>query len=246
MITENIEECTHTIPLNDATTLSNLCYPDRAGCSGILASLSGSGIDRLCYAPGRGQYPGVIGKGHSSIVALALYRGSPVAVKIRRTDSKRESLRLEGRRLLQASVHGATPRPYYFDDNVIVMEYVRGPHLVEYIDVDPVYAVEEALLAARALDCAYILHEELNRPWRHVRFTSVRGKALILDLDSAHRGCGNVVKLVSGLLSRFHGGVSFLRGMRELLREYSNGCSYDLYYLIFDKIMDFLRGLYAG
>ncbi|MCE4601468.1 MAG: hypothetical protein F7C38_07955 [Desulfurococcales archaeon] len=246
MIVENIEDCTHTLPLDAANTLSSLCYPDRAGCSGILASLSNSGIEGLCYSPGRGRYPGVIGKGHSSIVALALYRGSPVAVKIRRTDSKRENLRLEGRRLFQASVHGATPRPYYFDDNVIVMEYVRGPHLVEYIDVNPVYAVKEALLAARALDCAYILHEELNRPWWHIRFTRTGGKALILDLDSAHRGCGNVVKLVSGLLSRFRDGVSFLRGMRELLRQYSNSCSYDLYYLIFDKIMGFLRGLYAG
>ena len=172
---------------------------------GVVASLEASGVHGVCA---------LLGKGHASLVVLAYTRWGLAAVKVRRLDSRRESLAGEGLALERAWRHGASPRPYYFDDNVIVMDYIEGPLLAEALeDLGLTGAlVLEALEAARSLDAAGILHLEIHRPWRNIVYTGT-GRAYIVDLDSHSEGCGNVVRLVSGL-ARLH---------EPLLREVSGG-----------------------
>jgi len=180
-----------------------------------LASLEALGVERVCT---------VIGKGHTGVILAGLYRGSIVAVKVRRLDSRRGSLEGEAARLARASRHGASPRPHAWDRNAIVMDLVEGPLLGEALHRDPLRAVEASLDAARALDTAGILHHEIHRPWRNVVFTGSHLRAaVVIDLDSAGEGCGNASRIVSGLASR----LPALRGesVVEALRAYKRSCS---------------------
>lgn len=220
--------------------LSWLCYPRTCGCDRIVARLESLGFESLCYEPAGIHPEGVAGKGHSSIVLSGLMGGVKRAIKVRRRDSKRASLYREGLILEKAYRVGASPRPYYYDDDLIVMDYVDGPHLKEALTHNPLKAVEEALEAARALDAAGILHLEISRPWKHVKFTGWPGKALIIDYESSSGGCGNVVKLASGVLSRFPGGVDLLRRKSRLFQSYYKDCSWDSYLEVRGVVLDFL------
>ncbi|MGC9210242.1 MAG: hypothetical protein ACP5FT_03135 [Acidilobus sp.] len=177
----------------------------------------------------------ILGKGHASVVvAAALVGGGIVAVKIRRTDSKRQSLEMEAHMLEEASRAGASPRPIYYARDFIVMEFVGVESLERLLSYAPanviVDLVIQVLRAARALDAVEVLHQELNRPLRNVFFPGWPNSliARIIDLESASRGCGNVNKVVGFLVSR--GLINKDRHVMELLRSYkSSGCQRSLY-----------------
>ncbi len=229
-------------PLSSPQAAAAFCYPPHAGCDPfrVAAQLEDAGV---CCILGFGRVEltlgGVrvrlLGKGHSSVVVAGqLERGGLVAVKVRRTDSKRESLEDEGRLLEEASRAGASPRPIRYSRDVIVMQFVSEASLQRVLSEAPAHLVSmvllEAIRAARALDTAYILHEELHRPLRNIFYPYwPQGlRALILDLESAARGCGNVNKVVSFLLGR--GLLADKGDLRPLLRDYREGkCPRDLY-----------------
>ena len=165
-------------------------------------------------------------------------------MKVRRLDSRRRSLEPEGRALEAAWRHGASPKPYYYGRDVIVMEYVGGPSLGWAYSLGLLTGsmVSEALEAARSLDNAGILHLELHRPWENIVYTSTM-KALIVDLDSHSRGCGNVARLVSGLARISSRLLREVRegDLREALREYyRRGCPRDVYLAIKNMVLDAL------
>lgn len=232
--------------MNDSD-LRWICYPPHHGCSNLVFKLESVGVERLCIPMDSTSTRKVVGKGHSAIVLIGIVNGTLKAIKIRRRDSKRTSLYNEGKLLEVASRGGVAPRPFYFDDDIIVMDYIEGPHLEEALRNDPIHAVRESMRAARTLDNLGILHLELRRPWRHVRFTSRNGMAIILDYESASTGCGNVVKLVSGLLTRFDGGLIFLRKHSSLFSRYYSECSREAYKDIFSIVLEFVgRHAYLG
>ncbi len=155
-------------------------------------------------------------------------RGVVAAVKVRRLDSRRDTLENEAHRLYEAARHGASPRPLAWNRDVIVMELVEGPVFAEALKDERVKAIAGALRAARALDSASILHHEIHRPWRNVVFTSYNlSMALIVDLDSAGEGCGNAARLIGGLLPRFP--ELRCNEIQGLLREYKKECSARVY-----------------
>lgn len=216
-------------PLTGPRARAVLCYPDaRAGCGDRAFTLEALGVAKVCFA-GRTLLPGgvrVLGKGHSSVVVAAILDDRiPVALKLLRSDSKRENLWGECRNLMLASTHGASPRPHLCGDSFIVMDLVWGKSLQDIMEESAltVRHVVEALDAAYALDNAGILHAELHRPWRNVYFPSVSGKALIIDLESASEGCGNVAKLAQAIYLRLIGKPS--RSLIEALRGYKDACN---------------------
>ncbi len=210
-----------------------LCYPPGRRCDTLVYEAERAGLYRVC---------GPLGKGHSSIVVLAYTRWGLAAVKVRRADSRRDSLWDEAKALERASRAGASPRPFYYSRDLIVMEAVLGPTLGEAVEgaMNSCRAVLEALRASRALDSAGILHLELHRPWRNVLF-SASGKALIVDLDSHREGCGNVPRLLSGLTGRLRGLRRVIGEARGLLRAYyEGGCPEEVYADLAKKVSDVL------
>jgi len=233
--------CYSTASFMNDSDLRWICYPPHHGCGNLVFKLENVGVERLCTPMDSTLTRKVVGKGHSAIVLIGIVNGTVRAIKIRRRDSKRISLYNEGKLLEVASRGGVAPRPFYFDDDIIVMDYIEGPHLEEALRNDPVYAVRESIRATRTLDDLGILHLELRRPWKHVRFTSWNGKAVILDYESASTGCGNVVKIVSGLLTRFDSGLVFLRKHSGLFSRYYSECSREIYEDILSIVLEFVE-----
>ncbi len=201
--------------------LKNLvCYPfvtDR--CLGILTRLRDLGAKVL--SAGRsclGKYR-VLGKGHSSIILAGAYEGNLVAIKVIRQDSKRDSLRIEGEILRRLSNYGITPKVFYFDDDIIIMEIIEGPTLTQLFNeciAELTYKdrelatklvkvlVKELLMKAFLMDKLGIIHKELSKPGKHVLINCKRGRAVFIDFESVTLGGkgSNLTALASGLILR--------------------------------------------
>ncbi|GBF08640.1 conserved hypothetical protein [Aeropyrum pernix] len=205
------------------------CYPPRGGCW-IAAVLEDAGVERVC---------GLLGKGHAGVVLLVEWRGVAAALKVRRRDSRRGSLEPEARVAEKAALAGAAPEVYGYGEEFIAMAPALGPSLQDLAEeglLTPQHILA-SIEAAWALDNAGILHGELHRPWRNVLFNP--RKALIIDYDSASSGCGNVVKLVSGISRRVPSLLRLVRSerFRDLAkRYYREGCGKATYMEMLDEV----------
>ncbi len=238
-------------PLSSPQAAAAFCYPRAYRCDPLRVAAEAESAGVCCIINMGvaeinvgGVRVRVLGKGHASLVVAGLtFDGRVVAVKVRRTDSKRSSLEGEGRLLEVASRAGASPAPLYYSKDLIVMEYVGDVSLERVLRASPSPLLRRSLLeavrAARALDAVKILHAELHRPLRNVFYPRWPSspRAVIIDLESSSRECGNVNKVLSFMIAR-----GLLRGqaveaLRSLLREYRlAGCPGDLYVMIEEKL----------
>ncbi len=76
----------------------------------------------------------VLGKGYVGVVVLARRKGRRVALKIRRTDSQRDSMRGEAGLLKQTNSVGVGPKMIAVSKNFLVMKYVKGVGIGKWID----------------------------------------------------------------------------------------------------------------
>jgi Predicted Ser/Thr protein kinase len=238
-------------PLSSPQAAAAFCYPRAYRCDPLrvaaeaesagVCCIINMGVAEINVGDVRIR---VLGKGHASLVVAGLtFDGQVVAIKVRRTDSKRSSLEGEGRLLEVASRAGASPAPLYYSKDLIVMEYVGDVSLEQVLRASPSPLLRRSLLeavrAARALDAVKILHAELHRPLRNVFYPRWPSslKAVIIDLESSSRECGNVNKVLSFMIAK-----GLLRGqaveaLRSLLRDYRlAGCPRDLYVVIEEKL----------
>ncbi len=136
----------------------------------------------------------IIGKGYSSIVVLACLEQirKPVALKIRRLDSRRKSLEYEGIMLDYLSSTSYTPVLYFWSTDFIGMEYIRGISLEKFIEqtvttnnIKRLFkTLTKVLSASYFFDLLGIDHAELNRPYGHIIVTQ-NNLPVYLDWESA-------------------------------------------------------------
>ncbi len=216
------------LPLYDARVSSLLCYPrgDKVCLTERIYFLESLGVEGVynCGLTSLWTLAGpirVLGKGHAAVVVKVKYNNLTVALKIRRTDSKRASLAKEGIYQLEASKAGVAPKVYHYSNNFIVSELIEGPTLLDIVreDLLDLRLIKEILEALSVLDKIFILHEEISRPLKNVLFTDL--KALIVDYESAKRGCGNLTKFLSWLLNYL--GISY-RQLVESIKLYKQNC----------------------
>ncbi len=133
-------------------------------------------------------YP-LLGKGHAGVVLKALKSGEEVALKIRRTDSDRESMHREAEMLTLANKAVVGPRIYGFSEDFIIMEKITGPYLGDWLNdfkgdlVELRHVLRVLLEKSRRLDRAGVDHGELNRVKRH--FIVAEDGPRIIDFESA-------------------------------------------------------------
>jgi putative serine/threonine protein kinase len=130
----------------------------------------------------------VLGKGHASIVLLVNHESlGDVVVKIRRLDSKRKSLTNEGY-IMSLVKYDVVPKVYYYDDDFIMMEYLDGTLLGDYIRLHSTEEVIKVFLkvfeASHKLDLSSVDHLELSKPHKHVMVLR-DGNVKFLDFESA-------------------------------------------------------------
>ena len=206
-----------------------------------LVKLRGLGFER-CVGLGDYKVGGlrVLGRGHSSIVFAAEFKDlGVVAVKMLRTDSKRDSLLQECELIRRA--YPVAPEVYSCDDEFIVMELVRGVKLGDLVKktigcgtLIPLYI--KVLAASRYLDMREVTHKELNVLKKHVLVEETL-KVRVVDFESGFMGftC-NVCRVFSALFMKdVHVktccdlGSPPMQALLEILREYKKTNSSHLF-----------------
>lgn len=131
----------------------------------------------------------VIGKGKTGIIALL---DSQKVVKIRRSDSPKESLEIEAK--IQQKAYPSAPKIYLYGNNFIVMEYISQSRPLTKKDKK---YLADLLIRARYLEEVKIDHKEISRPWKNVLIKDNR--TYIIDYDSASlkEAAYNVNKILS-------------------------------------------------
>ncbi len=217
--------------------LNLLCYPSGSmKCiENRWKTLRGIGVRRLlsCGRVSIGRYR-VLGKGHSSVVLAAeMEEGLKVAVKVLRSDSKREDLLLECRFMRRA--YPVAPKVYACVNSMIVMELLDGFHLSEFLDnvgncKEFMLLVAKISEAVNWLDRIGVNHKELVNPLKHV-FILHDGRIKIIDYETASSGFGcNLCSFLSWVFRHSRTKIDCLRSnpssmdvIRRLLKNYKNG-----------------------
>ncbi len=241
----------------EGVLLRLLYYPSGHGDCSRVGELRGLGVTQLVLR-GPTQIPRgihILGKGSTSLVVEGLMGGRRVAVKVRRLDARRPSLKPEAGLLRLANKVGVGPRLYAYSDNFIVMELVEGIPIGRFLliaDRESLRKVLRSLLdQCFRLDLVGLDHGELPNARRHVYV--VGGRPVIVDFESASlsRTPSNLTSIVAYILlgsSRHAMRVSALLNVdRErlikLLRKYKQVRDKDAYLDVVAVILGEADGL---
>ena len=149
--------------------------------------------------------PGVVGKGCVSIVVKALTDFGIFALKIRRMDANRISMRREAEMHSMANSVNVGPKLFGATENFLLMEFIEGYSILEFLkrieeqSVERVRKVLKELLdQCYALDKLGLDHGELSNPKKHIIISK---KPVIIDFESASisRRVANLTKVVQYL-----------------------------------------------
>ena len=223
--------------------------PDEHEVARRLRELRELGITHLELG-GRKRLPGgleVLGKGHVGVVVAArMEDGRKVALKIRRVDADREDMAHEARMLSLANSVGVGPRLLAHTGDFLVMEFIEGPHLPDWLAIAPgkarvIRVLRRLLEKCRRLDEIGLDHGELSRAHAHVlveRPESPEPEPRLVDFESAsdRRRPANVTSIcqylfISGLSRRVEAilGPADKKAIIEALRAYKRSMSQEAF-----------------
>lgn len=204
------------VPIELAIVCRIICYPmyNSMCCTERLKELKELGIDML-YSFGKTVfYKGVniVGKGHAALIVLARHVDYGVlALKTRRTDSKRISMEWEAYILNRVQTTGFAPKIYGYTTNFLLREFVDGCTLEELLTLyrgkkdDIVNALKSLIYAALAMDLASVDLIEISRPLKQVLYLCCNPlKPFFIDFESGKISSNplNVTKILGFILSR--------------------------------------------
>lgn len=196
------------VPLEDGRLKAVFSYPhfSDAHYEAVLGDLRALGVERVVLA---GELEvgdaKLIGKGCTAVVCIGMIGDRQVAVKIRRSDSPRESLEVEASNLEFANSFGVGPSFFGARKNAIAMEHIRGHNFARWLEGKPHTAavrraVVDILEQCLSLDMHGLDHGELSDAKKHIIIRE-NGRACIIDFESASRSrkCRNLTSVVSYL-----------------------------------------------
>jgi putative serine/threonine protein kinase len=164
----------------------------------------------------------LLGKGCVGIVTMAWIDGEKVALKIRRTDADRESMRREAMMLRKANLADVGPRLLGVSKDFLVMQFIEGQLLPEWLKEKTSKArtrrvLRDVMEQCWRLDVAGLDHGELSHAPKHVLVTA-ENNAFIVDFESAsvNRKPSNVTSICQFLfISEFSRKVAKRLGCRD-------------------------------
>lgn len=156
----------------------------------------------------------VLGKGFAGMVVRVRSMHGEAALKIRRADSRRDTMDAEAVLLRHANALGVGPRLLSYTRNCILMEYVDGISIRKWLAVAPgpdrVGPIIRRLLTdCFMLDMGGLDHGELVDISDHVMITD---RPVIIDFES-----GSLTRRVANVTSTAQT-LFVARGMSELVR----------------------------
>jgi putative serine/threonine protein kinase len=149
----------------------------------------------------------VLGKGCVGIVTEGILDGEPVALKIRRLDANRATMKEEGRLLRLANSVNVGPRLITATKNFLAMELFRGAPLFKWAEssrpskVRVKQVLSELLIACFRLDAIGLDHGALSHAPKNV-LVSQSCEPCIVDFESASavRRVANVTSILQYFL----------------------------------------------
>lgn len=188
-----------------------------------LAEMKKLGIDAVSFTghTGIGSL-NVLGKGHAGIVLLARIKKRRMALKILRTDTRRNTARIEAERLAVANSVGVGPKLCGATRHCLLMEHIEGCGIAGWMkSVEGRGASARARTVARAiledcyrLDMAGLDHGELSSISKHV-IVGKSGQTMIdFESSSMQRRVSNVTSAAQSIFI----GSGISKEMRRIYR----------------------------
>ena len=168
-------------------------YPDSTANPRIVQEMVHLGVTSISFA-GSTSIGGLkmLGKGHTGMVVLANTASGQAALKVRRADSPRPDMHREAALLGAANRCGVGPLLMGHTENCILMEYLEGPSVEEWLRTARYgngthikNAIRAILNDCRILDCSGLDHGELANLSKHIIMSR---KPTIIDFESASLG----------------------------------------------------------
>ncbi len=136
----------------------------------------------------------VLGKGYTGVVMLAKdAHNKYCAIKARRTDAPRKNMMHEVARLMQANQESVGPKLYAYSRNFIVMEYVNGQRISDWVEclkgpntiARLKRVIRSVITDCYRLDKRGVDHGEISNISKHVIIYGKNDKPVIIDFESA-------------------------------------------------------------
>jgi putative serine/threonine protein kinase len=205
-----------------------------------------------CCGPMQIGKQNVLGKGYTGIVVLAKMGSKKVALKIRRTDSPRSTMKSEAVLLAAANKVGVGPKILKSSKNFVAMEYLDGKKIFEWISelrgrgraAKLKKVIKKVLEDCYSLDRAGLDHGELSNITKHV----IVGRSVtVIDFESSSLGrkVSNVTSATQAIfigsgLAKMVGRIYKVPPKQKIisaLREYKQSRSQDS----FKKVLEVIR-----
>lgn len=174
-----------------------------------LNELKNLGIDEISFVgPTMLGKLSVLGKGYAGVVVLAKKNRSTVALKIRRIDSQRKSLKDEANFLKKANSVKVGPKFLLASRNFLVMEYLPGERIGNWVNQVKGKGsaklvknmIKNVLVDCYNLDKIGLDHGELSIITKHVIVGKIRSTIIDFESASVERRPSNVTSATQGLL----------------------------------------------
>ncbi|MEA5462681.1 hypothetical protein [Leptothoe sp. PORK10 BA2] len=146
----------------------------------------------------------ILGLGYCGVVLQVCHQGQDRVLKIRREPSPQPNLRLEAAMQLRANGVGVAPQVIAHSDNFLLMDYIDGPRLVDWLQTPPSVAairtvVTQLIHQAHRLDQAGLDHGDLRCITAHGLVLPTGPVLIDFSGASLDRRPANVTTLVQGL-----------------------------------------------
>jgi putative serine/threonine protein kinase len=149
----------------------------------------------------------ILGKGYVGVVILAKRGNKKVALKIRRLDSQRSEMKSEAKLLKLVNTVNVGPKLYDFSKNFVVMEYLEGEKISNWIKSlsgagsskklkDIVRSVLEDCFR---LDQIGFDHGELSSISKHVIVGDTKSTLIDFESSSTKRRVSNVTSITQAI-----------------------------------------------
>jgi putative serine/threonine protein kinase len=184
-----------------------LCYPrcPQEELENRLKELETLGVQAIEFTGDRTIFGvPVLGKGWVGIVVVAHLSNGKAALKIRRSDSGRESLFHESEMLKTANQNGVGPKLVNVTQNFLLMELIQGTKFPEWIqtledaNAKPRlrHVIKQVLEQCYKLDQAGLDHGEISKAPKHILVTAQDTPVLIdFETSSIKRRVSNVTSV---------------------------------------------------
>jgi len=149
----------------------------------------------------------IVGKGYVGIVVLVKKRSKVFALKIRRTDSPRKTMKDEAVLLQIANKVNVGPQFIQYSKNFLVMEFIKGKKIVDWVNGTNARdskmlrsIIRKILLDCFSLDQVGLDHGELSVLDKHILIASRKPTIIDFESSSVKRKTSNVSSATQAIL----------------------------------------------